>query len=360
MAVTQHTPVNPERNAATALAAIEDSLVLPNFMQKEGIDQFKGAKNGAVNIKVEGVLPYREYGWKNDRTNPIAFDSYAERSITVNFQGDIYSAVQLIDEQATMDAIGWDRLAVKQGEAVGRGIEQKALTAIKSQSYDVGVLVNEGDMRGALVYLRRVANALKVPGKRVLVISPDFEMALLNDPDLTIAANVGDARAAQAVQDATLGRLLGFEIVVAPELGGAGTKDAYLFIDNAFVVATGAPVSPASVKHVATKATPNGFATRWLTDYDANYLTDRSVVNTYVGFRAIKDPVITTGTVNGLTGQAIVSSSEYLIRAVEIDLGASNAIEIADGTLAGFMGMSSTDGTNNKAADATPTPGATV
>lgn len=354
MPVTQHTPVNPERNAATALAAIEDSLVLPNFMQKEGIDQFKGAKNGAVNIKVEGVLPYREYGWRNDRTNPIAFDSYAERSLTVNFQGDIYSAVQLIDEQATMDAIGWDRLAVKQGEAVGRGIEQKALAAITGATYDVGVSVNQNDMRGALVYLRRVAGALKVPGKRVFVVSPDVEMALLNDPDLTIAANVGDARAAQAVQDATLGRLLGFEIVVANELP-AGS--AYLFIDNAFVVATGAPVSPASVKHVATKATPNGFATRWLTDYDANFLTDRSVVNTYVGFRAIKDPVITTGTVNGLANQAIVSDKEYLIRAVKVDLGTANAIEIADGTLAGFMGMQSTDGTNNKATDLTPTPG---
>ena len=165
MVYTPHAPVNPERNAATALAAIEDSLVLPNFMQKESIDQFKGAKNGAVNIKVEGVLPYREYGWRNDRSNPIAFDAYAERSITVNFGGDIYSAVQLIDEQATMDAIGWDRLAVKQGEAVGRGIEQKALAAVTGQTYDVQVDLNPADMRASLIYLRRVANSLKVPGK---------------------------------------------------------------------------------------------------------------------------------------------------------------------------------------------------
>lgn len=346
MTVPQHNVINPERNAATALAAIEDSLVLPNFMQKEGIDQFKGAKNGAVNIKVEGVLPYREYGWKNDRANPISFDAYAERTISINFGGDIYSAVQLIDEQATMDAIGWDRLAVKQGEAVGRGIEQKAVAAITGETYDVNVGINGSDMRGALVWLRRVANALKVPGKRVFVVSPDVEMALLNDPDLTIAANVGDARAAQAVQDASLGRLLGFEIVVANELPA---NTAYLFIDNAFVVATGAPVAPASVKHVASKATPNGFATRWLTDYDANFLTDRSVVNSYVGFRAIKDPVVTVGTVNGLANQAIVSADEYLIRAVKVNLGSANEVEISDNVLAKFMGMTSTDGANDAA-----------
>ena len=344
MATEQHTPVNPERNAATALAALEDVLVLPSFMQKEGIDQFKGAKDGAVNIKVEGVLPYREYGWKNDRSAAIQFDSYAERTLSINFQGDIYSAVNLIDEQATMDAIGWDRLAVKQGEAVGRGIERRALSYVSGTTYDVQVDINGDDMRSSLIYLRRVANALKVPGKRVLVVSPDVEMALLGDPDLTIAANVGDARAAAAVQDATLGRLLGFEIVVANELPA---NSAYLFIDNAFVCASGAPVAPQSVKHVASASTPNGFATRWLTDYDANHLTDRSVVNTYVGFREVRDPVVTYGTVSGLPNQAVVSEGEYLIRAVKINLSTANEVEFKDSTLESFAGMTSTDGVAN-------------
>jgi hypothetical protein len=333
--------------AATALAALEDSLVLANVgMQKESIDQFKGAKDGAVNIKVEGVLPYREYGWKNDRSAAIQFDSYAERTLTVNFQGDIYSAVQLIDEQATMDNIGWDRLAVKQGEAVGRGIDRKALAAITGTTFDVQVTLNQADMRSALVYLRRVANAVKVPGRRVFVVSPDVEMALLSDPELTIAANVGDARAAQAVQDATLGRLLGFEIVVANELPA---NSAYLFIDKAFVVASGAPVAPQSIAHVASASSPNGFATRWLTDYDADHLTDRSVVNTYVGFRAIKDPVVTYGTVAGLANQAIVSPGEYLIRAIKVDLAGANAVEFKDATLSSFAGMASTDGASDGA-----------
>lgn len=342
MVVQQHIVVDAARNANTALAALEDTLVLSSFMQKESIDKFKGGADAAVNVRVEGVLPYREYGWRNDRSNPIQFDRYTERSLTVNFQGDIYSAVQLIDEQATMDPIGWDRLSVKQGEAVGRGIEQRALSAITGAEFDCTVTVTEADMRAALLYLRRVANGLKVPGKRTLVISPDFEMALLSDPDLTIAANVGDARASAALTDATLGRLLGFDLVVAPELVGG---EAYLFLgDSPFVVASGAPVSPASVKHVATVSTPNGFATRWLTDYDANYLTDRSVVNSYVGFRAIKDPVITLGTVAGLPKQAIVSDKEYMIRATKVEFGAANGVEFTDGTMRDFAQMSGANG----------------
>jgi hypothetical protein len=171
-------------------------------------------------------------------------------------------------------------------------------------------------------------------------------MALLSDPELTIAANVGDARAAQAVQDATLGRLLGFEIVVANELPA---NSAYLFIDKAFVVASGAPVAPQSIAHVASASSPNGFATRWLTDYDADHLTDRSVVNTYVGFRAIKDPVVTYGTVAGLANQAIVSPGEYLIRAIKVDLAGANAVEFKDATLSSFAGMASTDGASDGA-----------
>lgn len=345
MVVLQHTVVNADRNASTALAALEDTLVLSTFMQKESIDKFKGGADAAVNVKVEGVLPYREYGWRNDRSNPIQFDRYAERSLTVNFQGDIYSAVQLIDEQATMDPIGWDRLAVKQGEAVGRGIEQRALTAVTGAGFDVEVEVDADDMRSSLVYLRRIAGGLKVPGKRTLIISPDVEMALLNEDRLTIASNVGDARASQAVQDAALGRLMGFDLVVAND---APANTAYLLLgDSPFVVASGAPIAPASVKHVSTKSTPNGFATRWLTDYDANFLTDRSVVNSYVGFREVKDPVITLGTVSGLPKQAIVSDKEYMIRAVKVNLGTANEVEFADGTLASFVGMASTDGVSD-------------
>lgn len=335
MAVQPHDVVLPERMAGTALAAIEDSVVLPNLMQRESIDQFKGAANGAVNVKVEGVLPYREYGWRNDRSNAIQFDAYAERTMTVTFGGDVYSAVQLVDEQATMDAIGWDRLAVKQGEAVGRGIERRAIAAITGESYDVAAGFDAANPRAGLIHLRRIANGCKIPGARRLVMGPDFEQALLSDPDLTIASSVGDARAAQAVADATLGRLFGFDLIVSNDVPA---ETAYIMFENGFVCASGAPVSPASVKNVANASSPNGFATRWLTDYDANYLTDRSVVNTYVGFRAVKDPVLTYDE----NSQAQISETEYLLRAVEVSLGDENTVTLADETLEAFVGLTST------------------
>ena len=88
MVYTPHDVVKPEQIAATAAVALEEALVIPAIFQREGIDQFKGAKNDAINVKVEGVLPFRSYGFRNDRSTEIQFDTYAEKTVQVTFGGD--------------------------------------------------------------------------------------------------------------------------------------------------------------------------------------------------------------------------------------------------------------------------------
>jgi hypothetical protein len=83
-----HTVIKPEKLAATAAVALEESLVVPAVMQREGIEQFKGAKNDAINIKVEGTLPFRTYGWRNNRSQPLVFDEYTEKTVQITFGGD--------------------------------------------------------------------------------------------------------------------------------------------------------------------------------------------------------------------------------------------------------------------------------
>jgi hypothetical protein len=43
--VAEHIVVKPEKIAATAAVALEQSLVVPALFQREGIDQYKGAEN---------------------------------------------------------------------------------------------------------------------------------------------------------------------------------------------------------------------------------------------------------------------------------------------------------------------------
>ncbi|MEU5446890.1 MULTISPECIES: hypothetical protein [Streptomyces] len=319
MAYTEHDVVKPDKIAATAAVALEESLVVPAVFQREGIDQFKGAKDDAINVKVEGVLPYRTYGWRNDRTTEIQFDTYAERTVQVNFGGDVYSGVQLTDEQNEMDLQGWAKLMTKQTEAVGKGLEYQAVDYLLNAPYEVtlGGAVSGRSLRKTLIRAREVMNKLRVPKEgRTLLIGSGWENELLSDADLNLAVNVGEAEAVSALREATLGRRYGFNIVTSDELPA---DFAVAMVSSAFIFATGAPSVPQSVPFGAS-ASYNGVALRWIRDYDSTRLMDRSIVNTYKGFRTVSDFLI--GRDNANPSQGFVSEHEHFVRAIKLDLDA--------------------------------------
>lgn len=326
-----HQVVKPEKIAAVAAVALEQRLVVPAVFQREGIDQYKGADSDTINVKVEGVLPYRSYGWRNDRSSSIQFDEYTERTYPVTFGGDIYSAVRLTDEQNDFDLPGWTKLALKQTEAIGRGLEYKAVNALEAAPFEVIVQLGEDDLKGSLVKLRQVMNKLRGPGSRSVLIGSDIEAALLTDPELSFSSNVGETDAVSALHEATLGRRYGFDFVVADEID---TSTGYAMVPSAMIFATGAPSVPQSVPFGAT-ASHNGVALTWLRDYETEKRRDRSVFNTYQGFRAVVDPLIV---VDG-SDQASVSADEHFVRAVKVVLGDSYAVDISNTELSTITGI---------------------
>jgi hypothetical protein len=328
VATNEHSPlVKPEKIAATAAVALEQSLVVPALFQREGIDAYKGAENDTINVKVEGVLPFRTYEWRSGSaasSTPgtragIQFDQYSEKTVAVKFGGNIYSAVKLTDEQRDFDLNGWAKLMAKQTEAVSRGLEREAVNYLTDQSYAVtlggAVSGRAGDLRKTLIKAREVLNKFRIPAEgRVLLVGSGWESALLSDDKLNLAGNVGEQEAVSALREASIGRRFGFDIVVSQEVPADA---AYALHRSAFIFATGAPSVPQSV--TGGTASYNGVAMRWIQDYDANYLTDRSVVNTYKGFRSVKDQLI------GIDGQdqAYVSVNEHFVRAIALDLVAT-------------------------------------
>jgi hypothetical protein len=331
-----HQVVKAEKIAAVAAVALEEQLIVPAVFRREGIDQYKGAKDDTINVVVEGVLPYRTYGWRADRTQEVQFDEYTERKVGVTFGGDIYSAVKLTDEQNDFDLAGWSKLATKQTEAIGRGLEYQATQALSNAPYEVKVVLNEADLRGSLTKLRAVMNRLRISGPRKMLVGTDVESALLNDDKLNLAQNVGEGEAVTALREASLGRRMGFDFVVAQELPGA---EAVAMVDSAFIFATGAPSVPQSVPFGAT-GSHNGVAIRWIRDYDSLKFQDRSIFNTYKGFRHVDDPLVGTDA----TGQSFVSTANHFVRAVKVTLGAAYEVEIGNTELANITGISSTDG----------------
>ncbi|MEU6056979.1 hypothetical protein [Streptomyces sp. NPDC047097] len=323
MAYTPHDVVKPEKIAATAAVALEESLVVPAVFARKGIDEFKGAADDTINVRVEGVLPYRTYGWRNDRSTEIKFDTYRERTVSVKFGGDVYSGVQLTDEQNDMDLDGWAKLMAKQTEAVGKGLEYQAVDYLLGAPYEItlGGAVAGRSLRRTLIRAREVLNKLRVPKEgRTLLVGSGWENELLSDPDLNLASHVGESEAVSALREATLGRRYGFNIISSDELPA---DFAVAMVSSAFIFATGAPSVPGSVPFGAS-ASYKDIALRWIRDYDSAHLMDRSIVNTYKGFRTVTDLLVGRDSQN--PNQGFVSEHEHFVRAIRLDLDAASDV----------------------------------
>jgi len=332
--LAQHQIVKPQKLVATAVGMLEQELVIPNLFIKEGVDKFKGTENDTVTVTVEGVLPFREYAWRNDRSTGIKFDTYVERKIPVTFGGNVYSAVKLTDEQSDFDIDGWGKLLRPQTKAVARGLARRCVSTLTSASYNVTIGNAIGNLKGALIEARRVLNALQVPdGRRYIVIGSEFESALLLDEKLNLAQYVGDSEAESALRLASLGQRYGFEFIVDNSIK---SDEAYAFVDSAFILATAAPSVPQSVPYGATTSF-EGLALRWVRDYDSEYMQDRSVVNCYAGVRDVKDVLVGWDETNKTE---IVSASEYFVRGIKLKLDGSSDYPLAASELAKITGVS--------------------
>ncbi|GGK13204.1 hypothetical protein GCM10010124_02200 [Pilimelia terevasa] len=330
----EHQIVKPQKLAATAVGMLEQELVVPNLFQKQGIDQFKGAENDTISVPVEGVLPFHDYAWRNDRSKPIEFDEYKERKIPVTFGGNVYSAVKVTDEQNDFDLKNWAKLLNPQVKAVARGLGRRAVKTLTSQTYNVVIGQAARNLRGAIIEARRVVNKFNVPDEqRYLLVGSDFEAALLGDDKLNLAQNVGDAEAQSALRNALIADRWGFRIVVDKTIP---SDAAYAMVTSAFIFLSGAPAVPQSIAFGATQS-HESIALRWVRDYDPAYMHDRSVVNTYAGFRTVKDPLVGW---DEAKNSEIVSEGEHFVRAIKLTLGGTSTYPPKDSELAKITGIS--------------------
>lgn len=322
--MAEHQVVKAEKIAAVAAVALESQLIVPAVFRRESIDQFKGAKDDTINVTVEGILPYRSYGWRADRTQDVQFDEYVERKVAVSFGGDLYNGVKLTDEQNHMDIDGWTKLASKQTDAIGRGLEDGAVETLANAPYEITLGLDSANLKKGLIKARQTFNKLRVPaGQRVMLIGTDVEAALLEDEKLNLASNVGEAEAVSALREATLGRRYGFDFVVAQELD-PGT--AIAMVDSAFIFLTGAPEVPQSVPFGAT-ASHEGVSVRWMRDYDSLKFQDRSIFNLYKGYRHVEDILVG----KDLAGNSFVSEYEHFVRAFKLELDGADVLPDPDG-----------------------------
>lgn len=316
----EHVVVDAPKMAATGLGVLQQELTTPLLFNRQTIDKFKGRSGGKLSFSLPGVLPWREYALRNDRTDPVIFDSIAEAQVDMTVGERIYSGVRITDEQVDFDEVSPQYLAPIQGQAIANGINSKAGAYLASVDYPVVIGGAEANLLQALLEARRVLNSFHVPQQgRTLLVSSDFEMALLLDERITLARNSGNAIADTAIKEATIGRVAGFSVVVDQTLE-AGT--AIAFAGDSFTMFTGAPVVPASVPVGAT-ASYGGFSLRWIRDYEMTRVIDRSLMDTYLGFAHAMDFLQAYDETDRLVK---TTAEPHFVRAIGLNLTGSNVV----------------------------------
>lgn len=322
-----HDLVKAEKYANVSIGLLQREMALSGLFWRWSAQEFKGAKDDTINIKVPGSLPARDRDLRAvGDARKIQMDFLKERKIGVRLNKFPYSATEVTDEQFDLDITDFSQqILAPQVYAIAQYIERMAVGTLTSATYadgrlsdDMLTVEDKNTIKGTLkaedfygpgkfgmaslfnrIRSQAIKRGLNVANLTV-AIGADVEEVLLEELTLLNAGFAGDNT---ALRDATIGRLRGFTFVTVPYLN---PSEAYVFDSTAFVLATAAPSVPAGAVFGASQSA-NGTALRWLRDYDADYAVDRSIVDCYAG----------TGVVNDI---AFGDDSQHFLRAFKITM----------------------------------------
>jgi hypothetical protein len=281
-----------EKIIAQGLGLLQRELILPRLVVRYGLADFQGAKNDTINIRIPSILKAREYEWRT-RNTAITTDDLEEFTVAVTLNKHLYNAIGVTDEELTLDIVSWgEQVARPQIRAVAEKLESYIAVAMEGANYRHTVDYEQGDPaedkdRGfylAAIKAAKFLNQENVPAAgRKLLLGANVEEAALASGHLMRANEAGSDG---ALRDANIGRIAGFDVI-----GNCNSVDpdfAVAMSPTAFALGNVAPVVPDGAKAGAT-LTFDTLAMRWIRDYDADHLRDRSVYSAFAGATSVED-----------------------------------------------------------------------
>jgi hypothetical protein len=312
---------SPSYTAAQAVAVANvltsDRLALARTMSRSFEADFGGGKGATINVKVPAVLMARRRDLHS--TDPIVLDAIKQGdTFPLSLTDMIYSAVRLDDADLTLDLQNFaTQVLAPQTTAVAEDVERVALATIKSvAATDVLALGGytatkpEDLFTQARKSLRKIG--LPTDGMYAAVGTGVYA-------DLLDAGAFKDASAAGsngALVNANVGRVRGFSVV---ETNALADDEIVFYNGNSFHLAVRAPIVPQGVAFGAAAAT-NGFAMRYIRDYDSQTLADRSVVSTFAGGGIV--PVYRQVETGSIATNDRVVTLEQVVPAIRVLTGA--------------------------------------
>lgn len=277
---------HPELLADASLQVLVGDLVLARTIRRDFDTEFTGKQGSTVNVRRPATLSSREY--VRGTTTAITTDEISEATVPVTLNRHPYSAVALTDEELTLDIVNFtEQVTAPQALAVAEFLEEAVVAEMEthtvSGSYEFDA--NYADVLDTFGDVRKGLRDMKVPASNLYAaVGTSVAAALLKLEDIRRADASGSTG---ALRDASIGRLLGFEVVESNRLA---PDEAFFYHRDAFALVTRATVVPEGATSGGSAST-NGFAIRILRDYDAAHLSDRSIISTLAGTKSFSLPV---------------------------------------------------------------------
>jgi hypothetical protein len=283
--------IKPTAVVDTAIKLLQREIVLPSLIWLNGIGDFTGKYQDTITIRVPArtvahTRALRATGSGRDLTT----GTLTQHAIPVTLDTDVYNAIPVTDEELTLDITDFGRDVLNpQVRSVAEELENGVARMMAAADYTTNNMIVHATpttMWETIVDARRKLNDQFVDRNgRVLVVGSAVEAAFLKDPNFFKFTNTGD-QPNTALRDALIGRVANLDVIVSDALAHG---DAYLFHPTAFIMATRPPQAPRGATYTAA-ASAAGMAVRWLMDYDYSATTDRSLIDTFVGYKSVVDP----------------------------------------------------------------------
>lgn len=325
-----HVFAKPNRIINTALAMLQDELVLPGTVWLNGFGtDFSGLYNDTITIRIEQPTTADKFALRG--TRELNKKTLTEATIDVKLDTNVYSAVDIMDEQYTLDIESFAlKVLSRQVRAVAAECEYDLSNLIKTAPYTSVHSAADDSLYEAFVDADTQLNEARIPRQgRKLIVGSRVYAALRKDDRFIRADSAGDQYASAALRDALVTRIAGMDVFLVDTIPNGA---AYVYHPTAFAMVTRAPKNPISnVAHAS--AGSNGLAMRWIADYSPADWSDVSVLNTYTGYEVILDPEYTD--VFGTKGNGFV-------RGARIQLTATDATILNTGTVTAGAGVNHT------------------
>ncbi|MBO1414466.1 P22 phage major capsid protein family protein [Streptomyces sp. FH025] len=295
---------NPDKLVQAALANLKDSVVLANMFDRRAASEFVNATGQVINIRrparlkgaEEAIDAKRKF---NDASTWIQSENLNEGLLSVKLDTHAYSAVDLSDAELSLDLLSFgEQVMVPQIDSITERLENKVASAM-TEFPEVATAAKiptdltkaasdeqAGQMiRKALARLRVQLNKENIPAEgRTVVLGSEAAFYLLNSSSILNASEHADGGA--ALKESTLGRVHGFRLVESTN-DVLNPMGIYAFHRSAIQLVSGAPSVPESAQ--GGRQSAEGFALRWIKDYNSGAAMERSFLSSYWGATLVTD-----------------------------------------------------------------------